>query len=116
MTLADLPSAFREKATTLRLDGGADGPAVAWERAAELVEEALHGHLDEGLTIDEASIESGYTRSHLRRLGREGKVTIEDDGTVRRCNLPKKPGATVAAPSEVSSSRVQLARTVADGG
>ena len=48
--LADLPAVFREKATTLRMDGGADQPAVAWERAAELVEEALRGHSDEALT------------------------------------------------------------------
>lgn len=31
--LADLPARFRETAETLRRDGGADQPAVAWERA-----------------------------------------------------------------------------------
>ena len=117
MTLADLPGTFRCKAAVLRLDGGADQPAVAWERAAELVEQALRGHSDEALTMDEAELESGYTRAHLRRLNREGKMPIEDDGTVLRRHLPKKPGSAVASrPSEVSSSQVQLARAVADGG
>ena len=115
-TLADLPARFREKAETLRRDGGADQPAVAWELAAELTEEALRGHLDEPLTMDEAVLESGYTRGHLHRLGHEGKVPFEADGTVLRQHLPKKPGSAVASrPSDVSSSRAQLARAVAGG-
>ena len=101
----------------MRLDGGADQPAVAWGRATELVEEALRGHSEEALTMDEAELESGYTRPHLRRLNREGKMPIQVDGTVLRRHLPKKPGSAVASrPSEVSSSRVQLARAVAHGG
>lgn len=116
LPLADLPGAFRNKASALRRDGGADQPAVAWERAAALVEEALTAHLNEPLTMEEAVIESGYTRSHLRRLSREGKMPIEPDGTVVRRHLPKKPGSSVArAPLEVSSSRKQLAQAVAGG-
>ena len=112
--LADLPARFRETAETLRRDGGADQPAVAWERAAELTEESLRGHLDEPLTIEEAALESGYTPRHLRRLGREGKMPIDDDGLVLRRHLPKKPGCGIAAShSDVPSSRVQLARAVA---
>ena len=117
MTLADLPGLFREKATTLRLDGGADQPAVAWERAAALVERALRGHLDERLSLQDAATESGYTPRHLKRLNRGGKMPIQDDGCVLRRHLPRKPGADVAdGMPEVSSSRVQLARAVADGG
>ena len=116
MTLAELPRLFRDTAATLRLDGGADQPAVAWERAAALVEEALKGHLNEALSMDEAALESGYTRSHLRRLNREGKMPIEPDGTVLRRYLPKKPGSAGAStPLEVSFSRTQLARAVAGG-
>ena len=115
--LGELPSVFRQKAAMLRIDGGADQPAVAWERAAEEVERALSGHLDEPLTIEEAAFESDYTPRHLRRLSREGKMPIEPDGTVLRRYLPKKPGAGVAgALSGAPSSRVQLARAVADGG
>ena len=116
-TLGALPSVFRQKAATLRIDGGADQPAVAWERAAEEVERALRGHLDEPLSLQDAATESGYTRRHLKRLNREGKLTIQDDGCVLRRHLPRKPGADVADDTpEVSSSRVQLARAVADGG
>ena len=78
-TLAELPSVFRQKAAMLRIDGGADQPAVAWERAAEEVERALRGHLDEPLSLDAAATESGYTRRHLKRLTRAGKLTIQDD-------------------------------------
>ena len=84
---------------------------------AELLEGALRGHLGELLTMDEAALESGYTPGHLRRLNREGKLPIEADGGILRRHLPKKPGTAIASrPSEVSSSRVQLARTVANGG
>ena len=116
MTLAHLPGLFREKAATLRLEGGADPPAVAWDRAAELVEQALHGHSHEALPMDQAVIESGYTLASLRRLNREGKMPIGDDGTVLRRHLPKKPGHGIAVDLlRAPSSRVQLARTVAGG-
>ena len=100
----------------LRLDGGADQPAYIWDRAADIVEEALRGQLDERLSIDEASLESGYTPRHLQRLSNQGKMPIEADGTVLRRHLPKKPGSAVASgPSDMPSSRVQLARAVAGG-
>ncbi len=115
--LAQLPTVFRQKAAMLRSDGGADQPAVAWERAAEIIECALVGHLDESLSLEDAATESNYTVGHLRRLNREGKMPIEPDGTVLRRYLPKKPGARVASNlTEAPSSRVQLARAVADGG
>ena len=116
-TLAELPSVFSQTAAMLRSDGGADQPAVAWERAAEEVERALRGHLDEPLSLQDAATVSGYTQRHLKRLNRAGKLTIQDDGCVLRRHLPRKPGADVADDMpEVSCSRVQLARAVVDGG
>ncbi len=115
--LADLPAEFRERAATLRGDGGAEQPAIAWERAAQCVEEALTGHLDERLSLADAETESGYTRRHLRRLIRDGTLPEEPDGTIQRRHLPTKPGTGVASDlSPAPSSRVQLARAVADGG
>ena len=115
-TLAELPQVFRATASTLRRDGGAEQPATAWERAAELLEEALQGHLDEPLTIDQAAFESGYTRRHLKRLICDGTIPTDPNGAVLRRHLPKKPGHGLAPTlSEVPSSRVQLARAVAGG-
>ena len=106
-----------ETAVTLRRDGGAEQPAIAWERAAAKVERALEGHLDEVLTLADAAQESGYTASHLKRLHRQARMPMEADGTVLRRHLPKKPGWGVATNVfDVSSSKMQLARAVADGG
>ena len=117
MTLSHLPQEFRAKAADVRMNAAAEQAAYVWERAADLLEAALRGHMDESLTLAEAEFESGYTRRHLKRLVREGKLPIRADGTVLRRDLPRKPGSTVASDlPEVSSSRVQLARAVADGG
>ena len=87
------------------------------EWCADLVEQALVGHEEEALTITEASAESGYTRAHLLKLHRDGKMPMEADGTVLRRHIPRKPGRGVVASngSRVASSRLQLARTVAEG-
>ena len=106
-----------EKAVMLCVNSGADQPAVAWERAAEEVERALRGHLDEPLSLQAAATERGYTRRYLKRLNRGGELTIQDDGCVLRRHLPREPGADVADDvPDVPFSRVQLARAVADGG
>ena len=116
-SLGDLPSALREKAAELRDDFGAEEQAKAMEWCAGLVEQALTRHEEEALTITEASIESGYTRQHLLKLHRDGKMPMEPDGTVRRRYMPRKPGHGVVASngSGAPSSRVQLARAVAEG-
>ena len=112
-----LPAEFRRRAEFVRENAAAEQAATAWEKAATEVEAALSGHLDEPLSLQEAATESGYTRRHLKRLNREGKLTIQDDGCVLRRHLPRKPGADVADDMpDVSSSRVQLARAVAHGG
>ena len=117
LSLGDLPSALREKAAELRDDFGAEGRAKAVEWCADLVEQALTGHDEEALTITEAVIESGYTRAHLMKLHRDGKMPMERDGTVLRRYMPRKPGHGVVASngSRAASSRLQLARTVAEG-
>lgn len=117
MSLGNLPAEFREKAETLRRDGGAEQAAIGWERAAQRLDEELTGHLEERLSLDQAVIESGYTMSSVRRMYRDGKMPMQDDRTVLRRDLPKKPGHGIAADlADAPSSRVQLARSVADGG
>lgn len=114
--LADLPTAFRERATFLRENAAAEQAATAWEKAATEVESALRGHELEALTLRDAAPECGYSVDHLRRLIRDG--TIPNAGNHReyrilRRDIPKKPGHAVAsARPQVASSRTQAARAV----
>lgn len=113
--LVDLPRLFRTKAAGLREDGGADKPARAWERAADLLEEAIATYMDEPLSIEEAATESGYTLGHLRRLVREGTIPVLPNRTIRRRHTPRKPGVSVATPPHHRAfSGVQLARAVVE--
>ena len=117
MTLRDLPSRWRERAH--ELEPYAPPAAKAFADAAAELEQALREADLEPLTLAEAAAECGYSRSHLRRLIRQGRLphTIAD-GEIRvlRCNLPRKPGHGVApARLRVASSRAQAARAVAIG-
>jgi hypothetical protein len=116
-----LPEFFREKATSLREDAAAEQPARAYERCAELLEAALRDSILEPLTLSEAEIESGYTKRHLLRLIRQEVIPATGDSStgpvILRRDLPRKPGYAVAeGPGLTASSRVQLARAVAEGG
>ena len=119
MKLADLPDRFRHTAAFLREKASALQAARAWEKAAAEVEESLKGSLTETLTVELAELESGYTRSHLRRLLRDG--IIPNSGTrtnplIQRIHLPKKPGHGVAwARPTTVSSRTQVATRVIQG-
>ncbi len=115
---ADLPAAFKEIAALARECAADERAAAIWERAAELVEQSLRLSGLERLTLQQAALESGYSRDHLRRLIDDG--TIPDasaaDGSkaILRMHLPRKPGHGLAAVRPtVASSRVQAARAVA---
>ena len=74
--------------------------------AAEL---ELSTQTTECATVDlsTAATLSGFSRAHLRRLIREGKLATTADGAlVRVSDLPRKPGAppTGAAPPPWTSS------------
>ena len=114
--LQDLPTTFRERAAFLRENAAAEQAATAWERAAAMLEAALKGHAHETLTLAEVAIESGFTPHHLKRLHRDGKLPMTEDGYVLRCHVPKKPGHGVAESEDKDpSSKTQLARAVAGG-
>lgn len=117
--LARLPHEFRDNAATLRRLGGSEEVAHAWEQAALAADNALRAALLEPLTLEVAAEESGYTRSHLRRMLRDG--TLANSGTdaesvILRKDLPRKPGFGVdRKPVQAASSRVQAARAVIRG-
>ena len=115
LRLGDLPAGFRERADVLR-ECGAVGQASTLEWAADRAEEALRGAALEELTLDEAEIETGYSRSHLRRLIREEKIPATREGSrirIQRRHLPHKPGVAGSGPT--LTLRSQLARAVATG-
>jgi hypothetical protein len=91
--LAQLPEAWRARATELRRLAAADGAARAWECAAQELAAALAQQADELLSLAEAAEISGYHPDSLGRLIREGKLA--NYGTkrrpkVKRGDLPRR--------------------------
>lgn len=117
--LVRLPLQFRENAATARWLAGSDVAAHVWEEAARLAEEHLRAASLEPLSLTEAVDESGYSRSHLRRMLRDR--SLPNDGTdaeplILRKHLPRKPGFGVDQKAvQAASSRVQAARAVIRG-
>lgn len=97
MTLPELPLRWRQKADALR--PYIPAVAQAFEEAAAELEASLETEGKVPLTVRQAAKESGYTAVHLRRLIADGTVPSEPDGTVLRCNLPRKPGHGLVAPT-----------------
>ena len=95
-TPAALAARWREDAQVFRRYG-ACGRARMLERLADELERAAGA--DQSVTVDlsTAAELSGFTRAHLRRLIRDGKLATTSDGArVRACDLPRKPGHTLA--------------------
>lgn len=72
---------------------GQEGIAVAYEKCAEDLQEALSAHQHEVLTIKQAAEEAGYSEGHLRRLVRDGKIP-----NAGRFNSPKISRKDLPAP------------------
>ena len=115
-----LPGSFRETAKYLREHAASEQAACAWEKAAEKLEGALGDARTEALKLEEAEAESGYSRSHLRRLIRDGIVPnagTENRPKILRKDLPKKPGHGVRQrQNQGVSSKTQVATRVIQGG
>ena len=69
---ADVAPRLREMAETFR-GHAQESVAIAYERSAALIEEALARESDAPLTLQEAAELSGYSTDHLGRLVREGR-------------------------------------------
>lgn len=78
---------------------GLEREATLEDSIVDEVESALRAHAQQELDLQEAATESGYSKKRLRELVREGKIPdIRPEGSsgpirVRRCDLPRKPGA-----------------------
>lgn len=119
MILTTLLEQWRTRAETLREFGMDTRGAELWDRAADELEASAQHSLMEPLPLEVAEVESGYTRGHLRREIRDGRLPnagSEKEPRILRCNLPRKPGHAVASPgTRIAESRVQVARAVASG-
>jgi hypothetical protein len=101
---ADLPAAWRERATELRRFG-AEPQAVTLEAVAAELEAALRAADDEELTLKEAAAESGYSAERLRHKVAEGDVPNagrKGAPRIRRADLPRKASKTPATPGTVA--------------
>jgi len=96
-----------------RLGAHVDGAAVADEVLADL---ALLEQFenDEILSLEAASTVSGYSRDHIARLIRQGRIPNAgrpNAPRVRRRDLPRK-AASLQSLIESDISRAQIARSV----
>lgn len=74
----------------------APAAAIAFTRAAEELEAALRLQECEVLSLSAAARESAYSRDHLARLIRDGKIPNAGRRSaprIRRADLPRKPSS-----------------------
>ena len=108
-----LPAAWRRQAKTLRRYGGR-ALATALERCADELEGTIQEHDDATYSLTEAARESGYSREHLGRLVRDGKIpNAGRPGAPRiaRRDLPRKqpgPDSPFAPPLAQERGRRQV--------
>ena len=91
-SVRSLPAVWRRQAKTLRRYGS-PAPATALERCADELEGTLQERDDTTYSLTEAARESGYSREHLGRLVRDGKIpNAGRPGAPRiaRRDLPRK--------------------------
>jgi hypothetical protein len=105
--LGDIVSEWRSAAKLFR-EHEQPATAVAYEKCATTLEEALNQENEVTLSLLEASARSGYSANHLGRMVREGK--IPNAGRPRAPRIAQKdlPRKLDIAPS---SSRGHLDRT-----
>ena len=92
MIINELCNSWRELAELFRSHDDKP-PAVAYERCAKELEEALREEGDRLLTLQEASRISGYSADHLGRAVREGRIPNAGRHRAPRIclrDLPKK--------------------------
>ena len=112
-TVEGLPADWRKQAKSLRRYGG-DTTAVAIERCADDLDATLAERDETTLSLVEAARESGYSRDHLGRLVRDGKIPNAgrpNAPRIARRHLPRKapaapPLAEEPRPRERSNAQI----------
>ncbi len=109
---AGLAARWREDAEVFRRYGAA-GRARMLERMAAELERTTRGDEAARVDLSTAADLSGFSRSHLRRLIRTGKLPATEgetgDPLVRVSDLPRKAGPLGGAPAVWPSGREAVA-------
>ena len=108
-----LPADWRKQAKSLRRYGG-ETSATAIERCADDLDATLAERDETTLSLVEAARESGYSRDHLGRLVRDGKIPNAgrpNAPRIARIHLPRKapaqaPLAEEPRPRERSNAQI----------
>ena len=114
---ADLPGEWRDRSRLFR-DHEETSVALAYEKCADALEDALHRESETPLPLTEASDLSGYSTDHLGRLVREGKIpNAGQPGAPRiaRGDLPIRAGV-VRQPRSLQISPTQIVRSAINAG
>jgi hypothetical protein len=97
---ATLAACWREDARVFRRHG-ATGRARMLERIAEALEQSTRAPESVRVDLATATERSGFTRGHLRRLIRTGKlpasINAAGEPEIRLADLPRKAGLRPAA-------------------
>ena len=102
---------WREEATAYERDG-VPGHAALLRRVADELTAAWQEWCAEELDTAQAAAESGYSETRLRELVREGSLPDNrPPGScgpilIRRCDLPRKPGAPALSPVDDLAERI----------
>ena len=116
-----LPADWRKQAKALRRYGG-ETPAVAIERCADDLEATLVERDETTLSLVEAARESGYSRDHLGRLVRDGKIPNAgrpNAPRIARRHLPRKAPTEprlAETPRRRETSNVQIVQSIIERG
>ena len=119
---SDLPAEWRTMARVFK-EHEATSLALAYEKCAEALEDALREEDETPLSLQEAAELSGYSTDHLGRLVREG--TIPNAGRpkaprIARRDLPSKAtGDILPVAKEVprcETSNAQIVQFIIEGG
>ncbi len=116
-----LPADWRKQAKALRRYGG-ETPAVALDRCADDLEATLRERDETTLSLVEAARESGYSRDHLGRLVRDGKIPNAgrpNAPRIARRHLPRKAPAAVPLaeqPRPRERSNAQIVQSIIQKG
>ena len=117
MFLGDLVSNWRAVAKLFR-EHEQSATAVAYEKCADALEEALAQENGATLTLQEAAAESGYSADHLGRMVREGKIPNVGQPNaprIARKDLPRKPDVAASSP-RAQIDRTQIVRSAINAG
>ena len=117
MKINELSKTWRELAELFKSHDDKP-PAVAYERCANELEEALIEEGEKLLTLQEAARLSGYSPDHLGRAVREGKIPNSGRVGASRIayrDLPRRPDMA-SHPERGYFSRTQIVRSAINAG